>query len=144
LRTHAGIALIGAAIADQQLQDALLTKMRKLSRKLQDELFSGYGPLSSLSAKIALAYALGLIDSVAHKRLTVARQIRNKFAHSGDIITFASPEIGQLLAKFPSDYEKSITNEFLYLWHLQQAELNLVESAGTDICKPSSKVPPDS
>src|SRR5260221_5494128 len=82
LRTHASAVLLGAAIADQQLQDAILTRMRKLSRKLENEHFTGYGPLSSLSAKIALAYALGLVDATAHKRLTVARQIRNKFAHA--------------------------------------------------------------
>ena len=92
LRTHASTALLGAAISDQQLQDAILSKMRKLSRRLEEELFTGYGPLSSLSAKIALAYALELLDTTAHKRLTVARQIRNKFAHADDLLTFESPE----------------------------------------------------
>ena len=74
-RTHAGAVLLGAAIADQQLKNALLTKMRKLSRKLEKELFTGYGPLSSLSAKIALAYALGFIDNITRSRLTVARSL---------------------------------------------------------------------
>ena len=140
---HAGAALTGAAIADQQLQDALLTKMKKLSRKLEDELFKGYGPLSSLSAKIALAYALGLVDSTTHKRLTVMRQIRNKFAHADDFTTFESPEIRRLLAQFPADCDEQLKNEFLYMWHLGQVESHLVTTAGPHILKPSAATTPD-
>jgi hypothetical protein len=67
LNTHAAIVLLGAAIADQQIQDAILTKMKKLSRKLEDELFTAYGPLSSLSAKTAVAYALDILDTTTYK-----------------------------------------------------------------------------
>lgn len=142
-RTHAGTALLGAAIADQQLHDAILTKMRSLSRKLEDELFTGYGPLSSLSAKIAFAYALKLIDSNARKRLSVARQIRNKFAHADDFLTFESPEILRLLALFPPDCDKPVKNEYLYMWHLQQVESHLVASAGPHIRKSGSAAATD-
>ena len=135
LRMHAGIAVLGAAIADQQLEDAILTKMHKLSRKLHDELFTGYGPLSSLSSKIALAYALDLIDRTTYKRLTVARRIRNKFAHADEFLDLSSPPISQLLKKFPSDSERKLTNEYLYLWHLQQVEAHLVITAGPRIKK---------
>ena len=135
LRSHASAALLSAAIADQQLQDALLSKMRTLTRALNDELFTGYGPLSSLSSKIALAYALGLLDSAAHKRLTIARQIRNRFAHANELITFESPEIQRLLCQFPNDCDQDIKNEFLYLWHMQQVEAHLVSTAGPQIRK---------
>ena len=105
--------MLGAAIADQQLKNALLTKMRKLSRKLEKELFTGYGPLSSLSAKIALAYALGFIDNITRSRLTVARKVRNEFAHAEDVITFQHPEIRRLLARFPPDCDTGAKNEYL-------------------------------
>jgi hypothetical protein len=134
-RTHAGAVLLGAAIADQQLKNALLTKMRKLSRKLEKELFTGYGPLSSLSAKIALAYALGLIDNITRSRLTVARKVRNEFAHAEDVITFQHPEIRRLLARFPPDCDTGAKNEFLYMWHLVQVESHLVSIAGPHIRK---------
>lgn len=137
-RTHASTVLLGAAIADQQLQDALLTKMAKLSRKLEEELFTGYGPLSTLSAKIALAYALGLIDHTARKRLTVMRQIRNKFAHADDFLTFETPAVQQLMSKFPSDCEGGERHERLYLWHLVQVESHLVATAGPHIRKSSA------
>ncbi len=139
-RTHAGTALMGAAIVDQQLHDALLTKMKKLSSKLEEELFNGYGPLSTLSAKIALAYALGLLDSTARRRLTVIRQIRNKFAHADDFLTFELPEIQQLMSKFPSDRNTGARHERLYLWHLGQVESHLVTTAGPHIRKSSASV----
>jgi DNA-binding MltR family transcriptional regulator len=141
LRTQPSTVLLGAAIADQQLQDALLTKMPKLSRDLKDELFTGYGPLSSLGAKIALAYALDLLDATAYKRIKVAQKIRNKFAHSDELfITFDSPEIASMLAKFPQDCDEAKTSELLYLWHLNQVELHLVQTAGPHILKSSTKI----
>ena len=81
-KTHVSTALVGAAIADQQLQDAILTKMRPLNRDQRGRLFTGYGPLSSLSAKIDIAFAMGLLDSVTYDRLSVVRRIRNLFAHA--------------------------------------------------------------
>ena len=144
LSTHAGVVLACAAIVDQQLQDAILTKMKKLSRKIENELFTAYGPLSSLSAKIAVAYALGLVDATTYRRLTVARQIRNKFAHAADLLNFESLEIATLLAKFPTDCDKPVKNEHFYIWHLQQVELHLVNTAGPHIRKPSNKVVTDS
>jgi DNA-binding MltR family transcriptional regulator len=139
LHAHASIVLLGAATADQQLQDAIITKMKKISRKLEDELFTAYGPLSSLSAKIAVAYALDLVDATAYKRLTVARQIRNKFAHANEFITFESTEIAKLLAKFPPDCDRPIQGYEFYVWHLEQVEKHLVKTAGPHIRKPSSK-----
>lgn len=136
--THAGTALIGAAIADQQLQDALLTKMRSLSRKLTDSIFSGYGPLSSFAAKIDLAFAFELIDEPTHERLTAARKIRNSFAHSDKFLTFDSPEISSALNKLPYNGNKALSNQDLYVWHLTAVEAHLVSVAGPTILKPSA------
>jgi hypothetical protein len=61
-RTHAGVAIVAAAIIDEQLLRALLTKMRPLSAKLRKRLFEGYGPLSSFAAKIDLSNWLILLD----------------------------------------------------------------------------------
>ena len=135
--THAGTALISSAIVDQQLQDALLTRMRKLSRKLTDSLFSGYGPLSSFCAKIDLAFALELIDETTHDRLTTARKIRNLFAHSDEFLTFDSPEVSDILRKLPYTGGNALNNQNLYVWHLTQVESHLVSVAGPSILKPS-------
>lgn len=139
-RTQAGTVLLGAAIVDQQLQDAILTKLHKVSRSLENELFAGYGPLASLSAKIALAYAMGLLDHLNYKRLTVARQIRNKFAHTDDFIDFETPEIRKLIGKFPTNAPSDLKGEFIYFWQLQQVEQYLVATAGQHILKPSKTI----
>lgn len=46
-----------------------------------DDLFDGDGPLSTFSAKINLAFRLGLIDAQFARALHVVRRIRNDFAH---------------------------------------------------------------
>jgi hypothetical protein len=47
-------------------------------------LFGGARPLSSFSAKINFAQALGLIDGDLHRKLDILRRIRNEFAHQWD------------------------------------------------------------
>jgi len=46
-----------------------------------DDLFDGDSPLSTFSAKINLAFRLGLIDAQFAKALHIVRRIRNNFAH---------------------------------------------------------------
>ena len=46
-----------------------------------DDLFDGDSPLSTFSAKINLAFRLGLIDAQFAKVLHIIRKIRNDFAH---------------------------------------------------------------
>lgn len=92
-RTHAEVGIVGAAIIEEQLADALLAKMRPLSSEFKRRLFDGYGPLSSFSAKIDLSYAFQIIDKKTRDELTIIRKIRNKFAHSVALINFGSPEI---------------------------------------------------
>lgn len=46
-----------------------------------DELFNGYGPLSSFSGKINCAFAFKIIDESVHRDLDYIRKIRNHFAH---------------------------------------------------------------
>jgi len=48
----------------------------------QDNLFDPDRPLGTLSAKIALAHRLGLIDDGYEHAVQVLRKIRNEFAHS--------------------------------------------------------------
>jgi hypothetical protein len=54
--------------------------MRPLDKKLAGRLFKGYGPLSSFSAKIDLAYALKVTTLEIHNELHKIRDIRNAFA----------------------------------------------------------------
>lgn len=132
----AQVALLGAAIADQQLQDALLTRMRTLKAKDRDRIFSGYGPLSSFAAKIDLAFAFELIDAATRNRLTAVRQIRNKFAHSDWFLSFEHPEIVAILKKLPANTENIVDSQKIFLWQLTMVESHLVATAGAGILKP--------
>lgn len=52
------------------------------NNKEDDELFTGYGPLSSFSSRIIIASRLGLISDYEYRALQIVRKIRNSFAHN--------------------------------------------------------------
>ena len=88
-----GSAIVGAALIDDALEEILKTFMiEPLQNK--DELFNGsFAPLESLSAKIALAYRLGLISPNVRTSLDLIRKIRNDFAHISRQINFETESI---------------------------------------------------
>jgi DNA-binding MltR family transcriptional regulator len=100
-KSHAGHALLSAAILDQELRTAILKKMRPgLSNKKQERIFEGFGPLSEFAAKIELAYALDQIDDDIYGKLRIIKEIRDKFAHLPKECTFFSGEIRAIIQKF--------------------------------------------
>jgi DNA-binding MltR family transcriptional regulator len=112
-KSEAGEALVTAANLEDWVEHLLLTHMRPLSNTRAEDLFSGYGPLNSFSAKIAIAYAFDLIDEDTRANLLVIKEIRNKFAHSKSLVHFASPEIEKLSQKFAGG-NKGIENQLLF------------------------------
>lgn len=72
--------ILGAAKLDIQLYQ-LLVKHLRTPASSNDELFDGDAPLGSFSAKINMAYRLGLIDEEFTRALHLIRRIRNSFAH---------------------------------------------------------------
>ncbi|MGH8770371.1 MAG: MltR family transcriptional regulator, partial [Burkholderiales bacterium] len=56
-------------------------------------LFEGLGPLNSLSAKIRIAHAFGLLPPDICADVDVIRKIRNEFAHAHQPLSFDSPKI---------------------------------------------------
>jgi DNA-binding MltR family transcriptional regulator len=110
-RTHAEVAIVGAALVEEQVLRALLTKMRRLSGGMHKRLFDGYGPLSSFSGKVDVAYALQIITKETYDDLTTIRKLRNKFAHSTTPVNFDSIEIRTIFKQFnafndaPKDYQ---------------------------------------
>ena len=88
-----GSAIVGAALIDDALEEILKTFMIK-PLKSKDELFdSSFAPIESLSAKIALAYRLGLISPNVRTSLDLIRKIRNDFAHISRQIDFGTQSI---------------------------------------------------
>lgn len=93
---------------------AILTKMCRISGVLEARLFDGYGPLGSFSAKIDIAYALGIITEQIFNDLKTIKDIRNEFAHPKELefLTFSSPDIFRHMKRLHSfdeshtDYER--------------------------------------
>ncbi|SRR5216683_899646 len=129
-RTHAEIGLVGAAIIDQQLLRALLTKMRPLSGEMKKRLFDGYGPLSSFSAKIDLCYALQIINKEQYDDLTVIRRIRTQFAHAMSLVNFDSPEMRAHFKSFNTLQEGETDYRAFYLRKLQEIDRHLDNAIG--------------
>lgn len=88
--------VLGAARLDVSLE-RLLKKLMHPHPGGSDNLFDSDRPLGSFSAKIALAYRLGVIDGNFEHALQMIRKIRNAFAHSINVASLSdSPHNGQL------------------------------------------------
>ena len=73
--------VLGVARLDVAIEAALRSLMSHHPDG-QDNLFDPDRPLGTLSAKIALAHRLGVIDQDVEHALQIIRKIRNEFAHS--------------------------------------------------------------
>jgi DNA-binding MltR family transcriptional regulator len=90
--TRAKVVL--AACYLDELLGQLLRFVLKPVEDEKDPLFEGVqAPLGTFSAKIDLAYRLGLIDEKASKSLHFVRRIRNEFAHNLDTCTFEASKV---------------------------------------------------
>jgi hypothetical protein len=82
-------AVILAAAMLEQALDALLRARLVAAPTQSDSFFDGpYAPLASFSAKIDMAYRIGLISSSWSRDLHLVRRIRNDFAHNVTGCTF--------------------------------------------------------
>jgi DNA-binding MltR family transcriptional regulator len=66
---------------------------RPLSADVRERLFVGSAPLATCSAKICIAYALGLIGRKTKHDLETINEVRNAFAHAAQSITFRNKQI---------------------------------------------------
>lgn len=94
--TDRGGVLLGLAYVDKMLERLFVTKMCEVGSKQLEQLFEHHGPLSTLSGKTSLAYALGWIGPDMYADLNVMRKIRNDFAHKHDVLSFDTQEFVEL------------------------------------------------
>src|SRR5262249_9675633 len=76
-----GVALIGAALLDAALESMLRRYFVDDAKTVEELLLNEGGPLSSFSARIKVAYCLGLFARNIFRDLDTVRGIRNEFAH---------------------------------------------------------------
>lgn len=94
-----GCILIGASVLDDILSSLLQKHLGRNSHVIKnamEPLFAGMGPLSSFSARIKIAYCLGLIKQWEFEDMERVRKIRNKAAHEYTAKTFTNNEIIQI------------------------------------------------
>lgn len=100
-------AIAAAAFFDDLLASAIEIKFVPLSNTVHDRIFDGNGPLSPFSAKIDIAYALGLYPAEIKTDLHKVRKVRNLFAHSAGPITFDHQDVVKLTSVLTTPTKKS-------------------------------------
>lgn len=85
-------------------------------KQLNRELYEGYGPLSSFSAKILFLYALGVISEEGKSELQIIKNIRNIFAHDVSDARFSREDIGRQCDNLCS-WELMLSNEYIKIRH---------------------------
>jgi hypothetical protein len=100
--TDRGAAIMASTFVENRLSMALRANFREEddAREALGQIFSMgvNAPLSGFSAKINLGYLMRLYNKTVMKDLHLLRRIRNRFAHSMEVLSFASNEIKQLCA----------------------------------------------
>lgn len=91
---------MGTSFLDKWLEYAIHAKFEvKPNSSQYEELFRGYGPLSTFSAKIAIGNALGLLPPDALHDIKIIKSIRNSAAHRIDHVSFSDEEISEQCSK---------------------------------------------
>jgi len=107
-------AVLGAAYLDELLEK-LIASFLIDDKKAIDILLSPskpYAPLSSFSAKIIMAYCLGLIDKIQYDDLNITKRIRNLFAHGLHGLDFQDEKISSEIKKL-AKIDKDARGEFV-------------------------------
>jgi hypothetical protein len=132
-QTDRGAAIIGAALLDTLLEEALLMSFLRISSRIRDDLFGSYKPLAPFAAKINVGFAIGLLTTHLHHDLMLVRQIRNKFAHHVEPLEFGNPDIGPLCQRLETKKLSGVKvpsnrNAFLVTVELIAAAIKLQSS----------------
>jgi hypothetical protein len=89
------VAIVASAIVDASLERLLIAKFKSKNKDLLGRLFHNVGPLSSLSGKILVAQAFGVITSPLAEEMHTIRSIRNAFAHAKIPISFGNDVVAR-------------------------------------------------
>lgn len=77
-------AIASGAMLENILGELLQSHMVDDAKVAEELLFNAYGPMAGFSARINIAYMLGLIGKQEQRKLNLIRKIRNAFAHEPD------------------------------------------------------------
>jgi len=88
-------AIVAVAFVEHNLVLAITMALRD-EPKIAGKMLKGSGPLATLSAKIDIGFLLNLYPAAVHRELHTLRDIRNKFAHNVQPVTFKSEGVAAL------------------------------------------------
>lgn len=103
--------ILGAAKLDVLLYHAIQSVLIA-TPTADDPLFDGDAPLSTFSAKIVLAYRIGLIDAEFARALHIVRRIRNAFAHEMANSSLSSGPHADHVRELVSPFKKFASFDF--------------------------------
>jgi hypothetical protein len=99
MHLQSNFAIVAGSVLEDMLAEALRVKMRDgLSARLKERLFSGYGPLSSFSGKIDIAFAFSYaqkltgwangcdVDALFKERFSACASAIKEHLATGDLI----------------------------------------------------------
>lgn len=97
-----GKIILLASKIDELLSQLLeqFFKPQRGNKKDKDKLFRDMGPLSSFSARIEMAYRVGLITKITADCFDILREIRNDCAHTMEAFTYWKGKHGQKFENF--------------------------------------------
>ena len=120
-------AILAAAYFEERLRDAIMRKFTDINKTLREKIFTGYGPLSTFSAKIDIARALGIYDQKTYNGLHKIKRIRNMFAHASTPIEFNQQDIADLCRNLTP--KSPLTSENMrarYIHYLEEVENDIM------------------
>jgi DNA-binding MltR family transcriptional regulator len=101
--------IISTAMFEEVIEIAILARFVPKASNLNSDMYIGLfgtnGTLTTFSAKIKIAEALGIIGPITRGDLDVIREIRNAFAHAQHSIGFSSDVVANVckLIKMPDE-----------------------------------------
>lgn len=92
--TDRSAALVGAALVDSSIVNALRAHFVEMKEDEFENLFYGRNAvLSTLAGRTKIAFAMGIFGTQARDMIDSVRRIRNAFAHSARPLEFSHPLI---------------------------------------------------
>jgi hypothetical protein len=94
------VVILQASMVESILENAIAQRMRHdLKEETKKEIFEFEGPIGTFSAKITVAYALGIFGSITRRDLDLIRLMRNQFAHSRKPLKFSISVVTNVCAQ---------------------------------------------
>jgi DNA-binding MltR family transcriptional regulator len=89
--------ILAAAWIDDLLRAAIVFNFISMSRSDEEYIFTGNGPLATLSSRIRIARAMGIISQKLRSDLDKLRKLRNDYAHSVRDLNLGDEDQGRII-----------------------------------------------